>query len=266
VLHNVGNVLTSVVVETQSMREAMNASLISKVGQVVDLLAKHRDRLAEFFTQDERGIRLPAYLAVLSTSLVEEQNKLKKALQSLDKHVEHIRAIVDVQQNYAKLTLLEEECDLRTLVEDALRIQLATPVHGKVRVTRELQPLPPVRLDKHKVLQILINLLSNAHYAVEGIAEEARHIQVRLGVRGHSVYIEVVDNGVGMAPEVRERLFTHGFTTRMGGHGFGLHASAVAAGQLGGRLSVESEGPGRGATATLEIPLDGGNKRSGPAT
>jgi predicted ATPase/signal transduction histidine kinase len=264
VLHNVGNVLTSVVVETQFMREAINASFISKIGPVGDLLAKHRDRLAEFLTQDERGIRLPDYLSALSKSLVEEQSQLKTALQSLEKHVEHIRAIVQVQQTYAKTTLLEEECDLRTLVEDALRIQLATPVHRKVRVTRELQPLPRVRLDKHKVLQILINLLSNAHYALEGIAEADRHIQVRLGVRDGSMYIQVVDNGVGMTPEVRERLFTHGFTTRPDGHGFGLHASAVAASQLGGRLSVESAGPGRGATATLEIPLDGGNKRFGP--
>jgi signal transduction histidine kinase len=65
----------------------------------------------------------------------------------------------------------------------------------------------------------------------------------------------VVDTGVGIAPEVQERLFSHGFTTRRDGHGFGLHSSALAAALLGGTLTLRSEGPGKGATATLEVPL-----------
>ena len=68
------------------------------------------------------------------------------------------------------------------------------------------------------------------------------------------VRISVIDNGVGIAPENMGRLFTHGFTTRQSGHGFGLHSGALAAQELGGTLRAESEGPGLGATFILELP------------
>ena len=52
------------------------------------------------------------------------------------------------------------------------------------------------------------------------------------------------------------RIFSHGFTTRAGGHGFGLHSCALAAAEMGGSLTAFSEGPGKGATFTLELPLE----------
>jgi len=59
----------------------------------------------------------------------------------------------------------------------------------------------------------------------------------------------------GIAPAILERVFEHGFTTRKEGHGFGLHGAALMAGELGGTLDVASDGAGRGATFTLELPL-----------
>jgi signal transduction histidine kinase len=115
--------------------------------------------------------------------------------------------------------------------------------------------VPKVKVDKHKVLQILINLISNAKYALDVIPEGQRHLCVRLRAEENRALIQLVDNGMGIAPELRERLFSHGFTTRKGGHGFGLHSSALTAGLLGGRLTLESAGLGQGATATLELPL-----------
>jgi signal transduction histidine kinase len=150
---------------------------------------------------------------------------------------------------------MTEECDLVQLIEDALRIQMAALERHGVAIQRELSPVPRVKVDKHKVLQILINLLSNAKYALDASPEGERHLRVRLTSDGKQVRIQVMDDGMGIAPESREKLFAHGFTTRKDGHGFGLHSSALAAQMLGGRLSLESEGPGKGAVATLELPL-----------
>lgn len=72
---------------------------------------------------------------------------------------------------------------------------------------------------------------------------------------GH-VRIAVSDNGVGIPPENLTRIFHHGFTTKRDGHGFGLHSGALAAKELDGTLSVASEGVGKGATFTLELPLE----------
>ncbi|HYO67661.1 MAG TPA: GAF domain-containing protein, partial [Archangium sp.] len=256
VLHNVGNVLTSAVVNLEMMRGGVTSLRLSQLKRAVSLMLEHRDTLADFLTGDARGRQLPDYLAALSDDLLRGQTVLLEEMDAMGKHVEHIRAIVQVQQTYAKASLLTEECELSQLITDALRIQLPALQRHGVRITQQLEAVPRVRVDKHKVLQILINLISNARYALDAIPEGQRHLCVRLRAEENRALIQLVDNGMGIAPELRERLFSHGFTTRKGGHGFGLHSSALTASLLGGRLSLESEGLGQGATATLELPLE----------
>ena len=74
-------------------------------------------------------------------------------------------------------------------------------------------------------------------------------------VASDRVQITVRDNGVGIPPDHLTKIFNHGFTTRKDGHGFGLHSGALAARELGGSLRVHSDGPGKGAAFTLELPL-----------
>jgi len=124
----------------------------------------------------------------------------------------------------------------------------------QINIVRDLAPTEPVLLDKHKVLQILVNLLRNAKHACEDSGRPQKEIQVRVRDTGTVVAISVVDNGVGIAPENLTRIFNHGFTTRAEGHGFGLHSGALAARDMGGKLTAASPGPGQGAVFTLEIP------------
>ncbi|ATB37243.1 histidine kinase [Cystobacter fuscus] len=255
VLHNVGNVLTSAVINLEMMQRAVGASRLGRLKRATNLLLEHREDLSSFLASNARGGYLPEYLAGLADELMAQQTRLVDDMDAMGRHIEHIRAIVQVQQTYAKTSLMTEECDLVQLVEDALRIQTAALERHGVTIRRELAPLPRLMVDKHKVLQILNNLISNAKYALDACPEGARNLRVRLTSDGKQVRIQVMDNGVGIAPEARQKLFMHGFTTRKDGHGFGLHSSALAAQILGGRLALESEGPGKGAVATLELPL-----------
>jgi predicted ATPase/signal transduction histidine kinase len=255
VLHNVGNVLTSAVVNLQTMGETVNASRMGRLKQISTLLEEHRGDLADFLTRDPRGSQLPAYFSALGEQLRREQESLQESIGAMGKHLDHIRVIVQVQQTHSHSTLLIEECDLSQLVDDALSIQLPSLQRHGISITQELSTLSRVQLDKHKALQILVNLISNAKNAMDGLPEARRRLHVRLSARGDMARIQVVDTGKGFPPEIRERLFSQGFTTREGGHGLGLHSSALAAKLLGGRLTLESDGPGKGATATLELPL-----------
>jgi signal transduction histidine kinase len=248
-------VLTSAIINVQTMTQAANSSRLGRLKQVSTMLLENRGVLADFLTQDARGARLPDYLSALTEELLREQATLQEGLEGMTRHIEHIRAIVQVQQTYAHNTLVTEECELSQLVQDALSIQLPALKRHGVTVAQELSTDCRVKVDKHKVLQILINLISNAKNAMVELPQEQRHLYVRLNVEERTARIQVVDSGLGIAPEIRERLFSQGFTTREGGHGLGLHSSALAARMLGGRLSLESEGLGKGATATLELPL-----------
>jgi signal transduction histidine kinase len=217
-------------------------------------MGEHRDDLGRYITEDEQGRYLPEYLEALTRTLLEERKLSIAELELLKKNVDHIKDIVVMQQAYARVGGVESAADINELVEDSLRLNAAALGRRGVEPVRDLVPLGQIVIDKHKVLQILVNLLRNANAACEESGRTEKRVTVRTRKRGDRVEIAVSDNGSGIAPENLGRIFHHGFTTRPAGHGFGLHSAALAARDLGGSLSVQSEGIGRGATFTLELP------------
>jgi signal transduction histidine kinase len=171
------------------------------------------------------------------------------------KHIEHIKQIVAMQQSYAKVAGVIETINPTQLVDDAIHINGAALTRHDVQLRCEFGSVPMVQTEKHRVLQILVNLIRNAKYALDDSKRSDKVLTIRLGKNGGDhVKIEVIDNGVGIPPENLTRIFGHGFTTRSNGHGFGLHSSAIAIKELGGSLTAHSDGVGKGATFTLLLP------------
>ena len=258
VLHNVGNVLNSVNVSATLVADKLRHLQLSDLVAVTELMRERAGDLGTFITSDAKGKLLPHFLRELGSHLVHEQGAVLQELESLTTNIGHIKDIVNTQQSYARISGVVEEVRLAEMVETALRFNSAAMERHKVRVVREFDQDPCVLVDKHKVLQILVNLISNAKYAVESVAPEDRRLTVRIGTspdRADFVQIAVIDNGVGIPRENLIRIFAHGFTTKKDGHGFGLHGSALAAKEMGGALTAQSEGPSRGAIFTLELPL-----------
>jgi C4-dicarboxylate-specific signal transduction histidine kinase len=237
-------------------RERLAGLKLESVEKLAALLEEHRPQLATFLTEDERGRNAVPFLGRLSKNLQADRQEIQNLLGELSRHTEHIGTIVKLQQRYARTPQkLEEPVTLAELVEDALRINHAALTRHSVQVQRDLADMPPVLTEKHKLLMILVNLISNAKYAMDALPEKDRLLTVTLSPPAEGRFrIEVRDNGMGIAPEMITRIFQYGFTTREEGHGFGLHSSALAAQEMGGTLTAHSEGPGKGATFRLELP------------
>jgi len=254
VLHNVGNILNSVNISTDLIIDSVKKSKSSSLARVVVLLQEHAYDLGAFLTDDPGGRHVPAHLARLSEHLTAEQGKIAGELDSLRRNVDHIKEIVAMQQSYATVGGVKETIDVTSLVEDSMRLnEDALRRHG-VEVVRELEKVPPMSVEKHKILQILVNLVRNAKYACDDSGRADRRLTVRVANGDGRVKISIIDNGIGIPPENLTRIFNYGFTTRKGGHGFGLHSSALAAKEMGGSLTARSGGPGQGADFTLELP------------
>ena len=254
VLHNVGNVLNSVNISTGLIVESVKKSRTSSLARVVVLLREHAHDLGEFITNDSRGKHLPAHLAQLSEHLLAEQATNISELDALQRNVEHIKEIVAMQQNYATFGGVKEMINVADLVEDSLRLNEDALGRHRVQVIRQFETVPPMNLEKHKILQILVNLLRNAKHACQDSQRSDKRLTVRMANGEGRIRISVIDNGVGIPPENLTRIFNYGFTTRKEGHGFGLHSGALAAKEMGGSLTVLSDGPGQGAAFTLELP------------
>lgn len=255
VLHNVGNVLNSVNVSCSITIDRVRSSKMSNVARVSSLLDEHRDHLGEFLSSDPRGQQIPQYLGALAAHLAEDQSAVVQELEQLLKHVDHIKQIVAMQQSYAKVAGVKEMVTAEQLIDDALQINAAALKRHQVTVEKQVHEAPPLMTEKHKVLQILVNLIRNAKYALDESKRQDKILKLVVDTDGNShARIRVIDNGIGIASENITRIFGHGFTTRRNGHGFGLHSSALAVRELDGSLHAESAGIGHGATFTLLLP------------
>jgi signal transduction histidine kinase len=255
VLHNVGNVLNSLNVSATIIASGLRQSKTESLAKVSAMLEEHAADLGDFLTRDPKGKLVPGFLKSLSRHATEETARLMGEIASLQENINHIKEIVTMQQTYATMVGVLEPLDAASLFEDALRMNAAALLRHDVSVVREFQPVAPVLAERGKVLQILINLIRNAKYAMDESRASGRILTARLEVGpADTVRFVVEDNGVGIPEENLTRIFSHGFTTRAHGHGFGLHSSALAAKELHGSLTVRSDGAGTGAAFTLELP------------
>jgi signal transduction histidine kinase len=269
ILHNVGNVLNSVNVAAGMLREKLRASKLPKLERLAGLAEERGERLGEYISGDPKGRKFGPFLCELTRSLRADEGALQSELATLEQGIEHIRRLVASQQSFAGKSGLREPTHLREELEHAVEISArATEGIPAVEFEYDCEPLGAIRLDRHKLLEILVNVLKNAR---EALAERESGRRVRLSLRGMRdtdgeprVVIEVADNGPGVAHENLARVFLHGFTTKPGGHGFGLHASANAATELGGKLHVRSPGDLGGATFVLDLPAETVSKSRAP--
>jgi two-component system NtrC family sensor kinase len=255
VLHNIGNVLNSINVSASVATDRLKASRIDQLIRAIDMLSQHRNDLGEFLTLDPKGKQVPAFLAILAVHLNEEKTEILQELEHLTVKIDHVKAIVATQQSYACVSGVTEIFDVASAIDDALKLNAAVFDRHHIEIVRDYEPLPKVQLDRQKLLQILVNLVKNGKDAlIEGGATN-RRLTFRTRSKGlDQVEIQVSDTGIGNQKDNLTRIFTHGFTTKKTGHGFGLHSCANTAKEMGGALIVESCGVGHGATFTLDLP------------
>ena len=255
VLHNVGNVMTSVNVLSSSIVNLVRNSKVSSVTRLGELLGSHRRELNRFLNDDERGRKMPDYVGELGAHLANEQSLLLQKVKVLNDNIHHINEIVAMQQDYAQVSGVLEKLRPQEVVEDALRMHGESLKRHGIKLVHDYEQIAAVTMDRHKILQIIFNLLENAKYAcIQGNSPDKKISVALQRTATGFVRLVVSDNGVGISPENVTRIFGQGFSTRKDGHGIGLHSSILAAQDMGGRLTAHSDGPGCGAVFTLEIP------------
>jgi signal transduction histidine kinase len=256
ILHNVGNVLNSVNISASMVEQGVRELGQDDLDELARLLEENRDDLAQFVAEDPRGQYLQPYVSALAEQVRGQHGKILEELTSLSGGIEHIRELIRSQQEYAVRSDLVEAASLAEQFEQALSLtEKSLGVDRGLEIERRFEDDTTAVIDRHRVVEILVNLIQNARQSMgaAGVAPRRLTLGIEHPQEGR-VRLLVQDNGVGIPAENLVRVFSVGFTTKKDGHGFGLHSSANTATALGGALSVESDGPGQGATFILEIP------------
>jgi two-component system NtrC family sensor kinase len=258
ILHNIGNVINSVNVSAETLLETLRTSKASKAKQAISLLLEHKAELGPFFVQTDQGRTLLEFLGLVADCLQREGELMNSEVQSLRGKLELIKQVIHNQQDYARGGAFCEEVDLHKLVEDVLGFQRASLDRCGIKVEKELLSVPTLKTQRVKLSHVLLNIINNAKDAVVAVPQGEKRIQISVGCMAEKegVFIKVSDNGVGISKDKLTMIFTHGFTTKTHGHGFGLHFCANAIKEMNGNLRVESEGEGKGASFIIEFAQD----------
>ena len=265
VIHNVGNVLNSVNTSFYQVQEISTRTNIDNIEKLAVMLLENVDQ-PNFLRDDDRGKQIPNYLKMVAEQIATDRNEIEEELASTRRHLEHIKTIVAMQQKFATPSHVIEETNLAQLIEDAIVISSSSLIRHNISLVRDYSGKIVVWLDQHQVMQILVNLIRNAKHACQAAGNPNAQIKISVVQSAEKIQVVVKDNGIGIATDNLLKLFSHGFTTKKNGHGFGLHSGANCAKAMGGSLEATSEGIGHGATFTLTLPVEQKDVKEIPAT
>ncbi len=257
VLHTVGNVINSINVSADTIIDRLSDARVERLDEAVSRLELGSSDLVELESNGPRGKQWVQFLGLISENLKDQHLEIACEVQLMRKNVSHISEIVSMQQSYARVSGASERFSVTEVCDRAIRIQQADLDKHEIEVVRDYQDLPELCSEPHKILQIIVDLISNAKFAVQHSRSTGGKIVISTSLNEkNSLIVTVQDNGMGISPENQKQIFQHGFTTRPGGNGFGLHNSILAAQELNGALECFSNGAGQGARFELTLPLD----------
>ncbi len=254
-LHNVGNILNSITTSAEVMNNIIKTSNVASLKKANDLIRENRDNFEEFISNDPKGKKLAEYYLAIEEAIFNEHKEVKKHLSRLNNKVNTITEVILSQESYAGASSLTEAYQLTGIIDDALAMQAASLETSNITVIRDYNHVPKIMIQKSKLIHIFFNLINNAKDAMLNIPLEARQLTISVNKDDKAVFARISDMGHGISKQNIERIFSHGFTTKNIGHGFGLHSCANYMTEMGGRMWAESQGEGKGATMVLRFQL-----------
>jgi signal transduction histidine kinase len=261
VLHNIGNAFTPVNVYVYQLKDDGLERISRHLDHCMAELNRHHFELQRYVLEDPRGGQVFSYLGDLVQALGPVLSQRRAVTRKIDEAIAHISEILTLQHAYAAGEHeLKELVSLNSLVEDAVRMQAGALEKRGIRTVSDLDPaLPRLLIDKSRLIQVIVNFIKNSYEAIDALngSSEDRWIALRSSCRAAAVVLEIEDNGAGIEPELMDRLFDFGRSSK-GSSGFGLYYCRMFVEANGGTLGLSSPGRGKGAAVRVVLPLRGG--------
>ncbi|MBU3917395.1 GHKL domain-containing protein, partial [bacterium] len=256
ILHNVGNLLNNIKTSTQSIFNVLNNPNVYNLNKANEMLRQNMKCLPQFIEKDPNGQKLMQYYLNLEDGFILENRKIQDDVDRIRKKLLVIEDVISAQQSYTKMGLWMEKASLPDILEDVLTMQSESLTSFGVLVEKNYCEMPDLSVQKSKLIHVLINLINNAKDAMVEAKTKNKIIALKTTCDEDFVTLEISDSGIGIPEENLKKIFTHGFTTKVEGHGFGLHSSANYLAEMKGKMWATSPGVGKGSTMILQFPVN----------
>lgn len=253
VLHDIANVMNSVNITTQAMGDLMSNCPVDDLTMANGMLESRADEMEEFIHNDKRGKLLMQFYANLGGEFEKFSERMQTNINRLMDKIRLIEGIINAQQSYTGVRSNMESIDLCAAADDVIRMYRAMIDKAGIRVIRSYESSTPALAQRTKLYHVLTNIIKNAIESMENVGgEKVLTIIVKEEETG-KICIHICDTGEGISDNNIESIFAYGYTTKKGGHGFGLHSCANYMTEMKGRLRAKNSETGKGAVFTLEL-------------
>ncbi len=257
VLHNIGNVLNSVNVNSANIRETVQKMGIQQLQLAMKMIEENTHDLDNFFNNHPKGRQLPQYIVQKTAIMNKDFEKLTHLAGDIGDKISLMHEIIETQQTHAKNPEGIGQEDLARLVNESLKVQMEFINREGITIHKRYKAIPPLVLPAAALIHVVINLIKNAVEAMNLMPRAHRSLYIDIFEDEQlNTHLKIRDTGIGVKPQNMEKMFVHGFTTKKHGHGFGLHYCAQSIREMGGEIAIESEGEGKGATFTITFPME----------
>ncbi|MFT6832024.1 MAG: signal transduction histidine kinase [Planctomycetota bacterium] len=256
VVHSAGNILNSVNVSTKLLAKELAEIGISDLRAMIAELKEHQNDLATYVTQDPNGRFLLPFLSATTEALDDLRTRCLVELESVEHGVGHVIDLIRSQEKYAIGAAVVESTNIDEVINQALNIAtLAGEDATEIHIERSYSKISEVHIDRHKLTSVLINIISNAVEALNLSELKEKRLELAIYPMNDARFvIEIMDTGVGIAPENLDLIFTASFSTKDDSSGQGLHTTANLCKELGIAIGTVSEGEGFGSVFKLRVP------------
>lgn len=240
---------------TVQQAELLHASRLSTVGQMVASLSHEVAQPLSAIGNFAGACASILESATASGVSADQCRKLQEYTSAIAKQNERCRGILERLRDFSGRTRRLSSCDLNELLRDSAELTAYDFRRLGIALQFDLpESLPPVRVDRVQIQQVIVNLLTNARDAICDLPSARREITLRSRTTENGVLLAVEDRGEGFSEEARRRLFEPFFTTKPNGMGIGLSICQTIVKDHGGQIEALANRHG-GATFRVQLPL-----------
>lgn len=195
---------------------------------------------------------------LLQYELGDDVNRVEEELTAIHEQIDRIRNITRSLLQYSRQGGVQDEVTwqhLNPIVEESLTLVRSGTKKMAVRIDSQLDAHCCVEVNRHQLLQVLVNLQMNGVHAMDDEGQLLVKTEDWVNEHGETLgaVVHITDHGCGISPDVLPRIFDPFFTTRRSGTGLGLSVSQGIISGIGGEISVVSV-PGEGSTFSVYLP------------
>lgn len=260
ILHNIGNAINSVTVGIDTVYNLLaDDLLVSRLTALAEALKQHENNLGDYIENHPQGQKVLPFLLTIAEDFKDADEKLRQTVERIQNRTRHIVDIIRTQNSYQNTSGIHKDINLAEAISDAVKILQDSINKRQIQIVIDCDnALPEIRTQESQFHQMLVNLIKNSIEAIDELANLGKlYEEPRIKVHGYIdddfLCLDITDNGIGLAPETVDKIFSAGFTTKEQGSGLGLHSSANFVVSSGGHIQAFSDGKGKGTTLHIRL-------------